>query len=152
MRLQKDLREFLELLNSTSVNYVVVGGYAVAYHGSPRFTGDIDCLVELSTENAERLIEVINRFGFADLDIQRSDFLNPDSVVQLGVPPNRIDLLTAIDGVTFDEVWRTRVTGQLDGLPVCFISKELLLQNKRAAGRAKDLADVVSLSKKNPGR
>lgn len=152
MKLQRDLREFIELLNSTKARYVIVGGYAVAYHGHPRFTGDIDLLVESSPENATALVQVLRSFGFGELGVQAGDFLSPDSVVQLGVPPNRIDLLTSISGVDFADVWSSRVDAQLDGLPVCFISKDLLLQNKRAAGRAKDLADVSQLAKRGrPG-
>src|SRR5579883_1675858 len=105
MKLQKDLKEFIELLNSKKARFVIVGGHAVAYHGHPRFTGDIDFLIEPSAENSQRLMAVLQEFGFGGLDIQAEDFLNPDSVVQLGVPPNRIDLLTSISGVRFEDVW-----------------------------------------------
>lgn len=94
------------------------------------------------------MMEIIREFGFGELDIHATDFVIPDSIVQLGVPPNRIDLLTSISGVRFEDVWENRVPAQLDGIPVCFISKSLLLENKRAAGRAKDLLDVLQLSKK----
>ena len=145
MRLQRDLREFVELLNCSEVRYVIVGGYAVAYHGHPRFTGDIDLFVESSADNADRILAALHQFGFGDLELTAQDFQHPDNIVQLGMPPNRIDLLTSLSGVSFEQVWQARLKTELDGLPVCFISKDLLLQNKRASGRAKDLADVVEL-------
>jgi hypothetical protein len=145
MKLPKDLREFIELLNSKGVRYVIVGGYAVAYHGHPRFTGDIDLYVEPSADNAARILAVLHAFGFGELELSAQDFTNPDSIVQLGRPPNRIDLLTSISGVPFENVWQGRVFSQLDGLPVAFINKEHLLQNKRASGRPKDLADLAEL-------
>lgn len=139
------MREFVELLNAKGVKYVVVGGYAVAYHGHPRFTGDIDFYVEPVADNAERILAALSAFGFDALELAVGDFTNPDSVVQLGVPPNRIDLLTSISGVSFERAWEERVRSQLDGVPVSFISKELLLLNKRASGRPKDLADLAEL-------
>lgn len=145
MRLQKDLKEFIELLNSHGVRYIIVGGYAVAYHGHPRFTGDIDLFVEAASDNARRILAALHDFGFSDLELKLEDFEQPDNVVQLGLPPNRIDLLTSISGLSFAQVWQDRLTAQLDGVPVCFISKKLLLANKLASGRAKDLADVEEL-------
>lgn len=117
MRLQKDLREFVELLNSKGVKYVIVGGYAVAYHGHPRFTGDIDLFVEPSADNAGRILAALRDFGFGDLELSPQDFQCPDSVVQLGMPPNRIDLLTSLSGVSFEKVWQARLAAQLDDLP-----------------------------------
>lgn len=146
MRLQKDLREFIELLNSRGVKYIIVGGHAVAYHGHPRYTGDIDFFVEPSEDNANRILAALLDFGFGDLDLDPQDFQRPESVVQLGMPPNRIDMLTSISGVSFAQAWQARLAAELDKLPVCFISKDLLLENKRASGRAKDLADVAELS------
>ena len=144
MNLSKDLREFIALLNSTKVKYVVVGGHAVAFHGYPRFTGDMGFFVERSPENAASLVEVLSDFGFGKLGMKAADFLEPEVVVQLGRPPNRIDILTSIDGVEFDEAWNSRITSSA-GLELFFISKELLLCNKRAAGRAQDLADIQHL-------
>ena len=117
MTLSKDLREFIGSLNSHSVEYVVVGGYALAYHGFPRYTGDVDIFVRPSMENAERVAAVIREFGFASLGLSAADFARPDQVVQLGHPPNRIDLATGLTGVTFDEAWATREPASLDGLP-----------------------------------
>jgi hypothetical protein len=145
MRLQKDLREFIGLLNSNLVEYVIVGAYSLAYHGVPRYTGDIDLFIRSSPQNAASLEAVIRQFGFEETGLRARDFLEPNQVIQLGVAPNRIDLLTGIDGVSFDEAWQTRVPATLDGLPVCMLNKELLIKNKLAAGRPQDVADVKRL-------
>ena len=145
MRLQKDLSEFIASLNSHHVDYVLVGGFALAFHGFPRYTGDIDILVRASAENAARLAQVIKSFGFGSLGLTADDFLVPGRVVQLGQPPNRIDILTSITGVGFDEIWESRVPAELDGVPVCFIDRESFLKNKRATGRLKDKADLEAL-------
>lgn len=145
MNLEKDLREFVALLNALDVRYLIVGAFAVAYHGYPRFTGDIDIFVERSQENARRLLDVIKQFGFGDLNISAQDFLNEDQVIQLGVAPSRIDILTFLSGVNFQDAWATRTFGELDGLTVPFISKELLKRNKEASGRSQDLADLEHL-------
>lgn len=146
MRLAKDLREFVELLNSQKVDYIVVGGHAVAFHGHPRFTGDIDFLLRPTHENAARVICVVNTFGFSEMSLSPEDFTRPNTVVQLGYPPNRVDLLTSISGVTFEEAWVNRIAGELDGLPVYFLGLDALLRNKRASGRDKDLTDIAKLS------
>ena len=146
MKLPKDLREFVALLNAGHVKYVIVGGYAVAFHGRPRFTGDIDLFIESSVDNGERIVGALNTFGFAELKVTTEDLLQNDLVLQLGFPPNRIDLMTSIDGVTFDQAWTSRAEAIVDGLPVNFISCELLIQNKIAAGRPKDIADAQELS------
>ena len=145
MNLEKDLREFIELLNTLNVRYIVVGAYAVSYHGYPRFTGDIDLFVELSPENAKRIVNVIERFGFAELGLSIDDFLKEGKVVQLGVAPNRIDLLTFLSGVAFQEAWATREEAEIGGLTVPIISKEMLKRNKAASGRLQDLADLEHL-------
>ena len=145
MNLEEDLREFVELLNALNVRYLVVGAFAVAYHGRPRYTGDIDLFIDRSYDNAERLVDVIQRFGFRDLNLSVDDFLKEDQVVQLGISPNRIDLLTFLSGVSFEEAWATREHGEINGLKVPFISKQLLKRNKAAAGRVQDLADLEHL-------
>jgi len=145
MNLPEDLREFIELLNALEARYLVVGAYAVAYHGYPRYTRDLDLFVEPSVENAKRLMAVVEEFGFAELGFLLSDFTQPDQVIQLGVEPNRIDILTFRSGVSFDEAWATRVPGEIDGLPTPFISKEMLKRNKAASGRLQDLADLEYL-------
>jgi hypothetical protein len=143
--LQRDLREFIGLLNSHCVEYVIVGGHAVAFHGFPRYTGDIDFFVRPTEENGARLMAVLKDFGFAQVALTGADFSQPGRVVQLGLPPNRIDLLTGISGVTFEEAWATRVDASLDGLPTPFLGRAALLENKRRAGRPKDTADLAEL-------
>lgn len=145
MKLQRDLSEFIKLLNSNKVDFIVVGGHAVAFHGHPRFTGDIDFLLRPTRDNAERVIETLKAFGFGDLALCADDFQRHGSVVQLGRSPNRIDLLTTISGVDFDEAWNTRVGAELDGISVSFLGLQALLANKKASGRDKDLADVKQL-------
>lgn len=145
MKLQKDLKEFIELLNSHDVKYLIVGAYSVAYHGIPRFTGDIDIFVEASLKNAIQLEVVIKAFGFGSTGLKKEDFLEPNQVIQLGIAPHRIDLLTGIDGVEFGQAWSNKQVAQLDGLPVFILSKELLIKNKLAVGREQDLADVNRL-------
>ena len=147
MKLHKDLREFIELLNSHGVEYVVVGGHAVAFHGYPRYTGDIDFLVRPTEENAARIVAVLDAFGFSDAHELKASLTQPEKIVQLGRPPNRIDILTSASGVDFEEVWNLAISTELDGLPVRFPDFRSLLKNKRASGRPKDLADVDELEK-----
>lgn len=145
MELQRDIHEFVELLLSEKVDFLLVGGYALAVHGAPRFTEDIDFLIHLSTENADRLIQVIEKFGFGDLEIEKDDFLKPAFVIQLGMAPNRIDILTGIDGLNWEETWETKIDYEFDGLLIHVIGKEQLIKNKLASGRTKDLADAERL-------
>jgi len=145
MPLPKDLREFIASLNSHRVDYVIVGAYALAFHGHPRYTGDIDILVGAAPENASRLEEVLREFGFGEAGLSARDFLEPEQVIQLGRAPNRIDLLTSITGVSFEEAWANRVPAELDGIPVSFIGRELLIRNKRATERVQDHADLEAL-------
>jgi hypothetical protein len=145
MKLSKDLREFIELLNSRTIKYVLVGGHAVAYHGFPRFTGDVDFFMDTSPENAALVAAAVSDFGFAGLGLKEADFRGPETVIQLGRAPNRIDILTSITAVSFVEAWQTRVEANLDGLPVWVICKELLVRNKLAIGRPQDLADAQRL-------
>ena len=145
MNLEDDLREFVELLNALNVHYVVVGAFSVAHYGHPRYTGDLDLFIERSLENAERLVQVIQNFGFAELNLSTDDFLQENLVIQLGVPPNRIDLLTFLSGVDFEETWATREQAEFGGVTVQVISKELLKRNKTATGRSQDLVDVERL-------
>ena len=150
MPLNKDLKEFIELLNSKGVEYLVVGGFAVAWHGYPRFTADIDFLIRPSPANADRVVATLSAFGFASLRITRDDLCQPDKIVQLGVKPNRIDLITSISGVEFDAAWNSRVSGSVGGVPVAFIGLEELLINKDSTGRAKDQGDSEELRKRQP--
>ena len=148
MPLNKDWREFLELLNSNGVEYLVVGAFAVAFHGFPRYTADLDLLVRPTADNAQRALHALSEFGFGKLGIQAADLCSPGMVVQLGVKPNRIDLLTAISGVSFEEAWATRNEAELDGVATQFIGRAALLRNKQQTGRAKDLGDAEELRKR----
>jgi predicted nucleotidyltransferase len=145
MHLQKDLREFIVSLNSNGVEYLIVGGFALAFHGYPRYTGDIDIFIRTTPENARKLERVIYEFGFATTGLSAKDFLGVNQVVQLGQPPNRIDILTSLTGVDFEEAWLGRAISGIDGIPVFIIGWEAFLKNKRATGRAQDKADLEAL-------
>ncbi len=145
MVLPKDWREFIESLNSQGVDYVIVGAYALAFHGRPRFTDDIDILIRCSSENAGRVAEAINAFGFGGLGLSASDFEEPYQVIQLGHPPNRIDILTSISGVDPDQIWNHRVPASLDGVPVWFLDRKSMIENKRSTSRDQDKADLKHL-------
>ena len=145
MTLLPDWREFIELLNAHGVDYVIVGAWARAFHGIPRSTGDIDFFVRRSPENAQRLLAVLKEFGFGSLDIKPDDFLAPERILQLGIDHYRIDIINNISGVSFEEAWTERVTGEIDGVQAMFLSLRLFKQNKQAAGRPKDLADLDAL-------
>ena len=144
--LNKDFKEFAELLNSTGVEYLIVGGYALAAHGHPRYTGDLDVWIRATENNIERLLGVLAQFGFGSLGLTRSDFLTPGAIVQLGYPPARIDLLTAIDGVEFDACYARKVVMKIAGVDLPIIGLDEFRANKRASGRAKDLADLEVLA------
>jgi len=150
MPLSKDLREFVECLNSSKVEYLIVGALAVSWHGFPRYSADIDFFLRSSLSNAERVLQAIRQFGFGSLDITVDDLVTPGRVIQLGHEPNRIDLLTSISGVEFQDAWSTRVEGQIDGIAVNFIGREALLRNKASTGRAKDRIDLEELRKQRP--
>ena len=145
MRLQRDLREFIGLLNSGTVEYCVVGGWALGFYARPRYTQDIDILIRTTAANAARVETVIQKFGFGSLGLTARDFLSPGQVVQLGHPPNRIDLLTSITGVVDDEIWSSLEPGELDGVPVFFLGRRALIKNKKATDRPRDRADVEAL-------
>ena len=147
MNLSADLREFIELLNSRGVDYVVVGAHSLAFHGCPRYTGDLDILIRPSPENAAKIVPLLGDFGFSATDFKESDFTEPDQVIQLGRVPQRTDLLTSISGVEVAEVFRNKISADLDGIPVFMLSKQLLIQNKRAIGRPQDIADLHELEK-----
>ena len=142
--LNSDFKEFAELLNANGVEYLVVAGYALAAHGHPRYTGDIDFWVSHEAANIERLLDVLQAFGFGSLGLTANAFA-ADTVVQLGPPPGRIDLLTGIDGVDFAGCWARRERVTFGGLVLNLIGLEDFKVNKRAAGRLKDLADLDNL-------
>ncbi len=141
----QDFKEFFESLNDNHVRYLVVGGYAVAFHGHPRFTKDIDIWVDRSIENSHALILAIEQFGMGSLGLKEEDFLNPDQVVQIGYPPDRIDILVSITGVEFSECYPNRMETLLNGVKINFIDLEHLKQNKKTTGRLQDLADLENL-------
>ncbi len=147
MPLSRDLREFVECLNSNRVEYLIVGALAVSWHGYPRYSADIDFFIRPTPENAELILKSLRQFGFGTLDITLSDLTTPGRVIQLGYEPNRIDLMTSISGLTFDEAWQTRVAGEIDGLRVALIGRAALLRNKETSGRAKDKIDAEELRK-----
>ena len=147
MEIQQDFKELLELLNAHNVEYVIVGAYALAFHGVPRFTGDIDILVKPDSDNAKNIIAALKEFGFGSLDLNESDFNAPDKVVQLGVAPVRIDLITSLTGVSWQKAYSTKVAGKYGDLKVYYLSKDELISNKKTLGRKKDLADIEALEK-----
>jgi hypothetical protein len=144
--LSQDFKEFIESLTESEVRYLVVGGYAVAFHGYPRYTKDLDVWIELTQENADRIIQALQQFGFGSLGLAYSDFLVRDQIIQLGYPPNRIDILTTLPGVEFSECYEHKIQVEIDHVPVNFIDLEHLRINKRASGRAQDLADLENLA------
>lgn len=143
--LSKDFKEFAELLNAQGAEYLIVGGYALAAHGHPRYTGDLDFWIGCEPGNARRVLEALIRFGFGSLGISEKDLTTPQQVIQLGFPPRRIDLLTTIDGVEFAECFERRLVVKADGITLNFISLEDFKANKRASGRLQDRADLESL-------
>ncbi len=147
--LNEDFRDFLVLLADGGVDFVIVGAYALAFHGAPRASGDIDLFVRPTPANAERVFDALARFGapLESAGVTAADFTQPGAVYQIGLPPRRIDVLTEISGLTFDEAWASRITAEIDGRTVSFIGREALLKNKEASGRPKDAADLARLRK-----
>lgn len=152
--LPPDFRDLLVVFADTGVEFVIVGAYALAFHGAPRASGDIDLFVRATPDNAERVFAALGRFG-APLEaagVTAADFAQPGLVYQIGLPPRRIDVLTEISGVTFDEARESQVTVEMDGRSVAFIGRTALLKNKRAAGRPQDIADAYRLERLPPTR
>ena len=145
MRVEKDFKELLKLFNKNRVNFVIVGAYALAFHGRPRYTGDMDILVEPSEDNAKKILSALKKFGFGSLNLKASAFLVPRKVVQLGVPPVRIDLVTSLTGISWEVAYKNRVHGKYGNVKVAFIGKKEFLKNKKATSRLKDLADMEAL-------
>jgi hypothetical protein len=140
------------LLNSHGVEYVIVGAHALAFHGAPRFTGDIDFLIRPTEANARRIVEALNEFGFGGEGITVEDLLAPGRIIQMGVPPVRIDIITSISGVTWEQADGGKAAGNYGGVPVYFIGRREYLTNKAAARRKKDLADIEALEIRKPRR
>jgi hypothetical protein len=141
----QDFKEFIASLNANQVRYLVVGGYAVALHGHPRYTKDLDIWVERSPENAYAILQALSQFGMGSLGLTEGDFLVPDQVIQIGFPPNRIDVLTDASGIEFAACFEQRFVISLDGVDISFIDLENLKKNKKASGRLQDLADLENL-------
>lgn len=145
MKVQPDFRELLGLFNAHNVEYLIVGGYALAFHGAPRYTGDIDIFVKPDTENAHRILEALGEFGFDSIGLAIDDFTHPDRVVQLGAPPVRVDLLSSLTGVTWQEAFSGKAMGTYGDIPTSFIGRKQLIANKLATGRNRDIADIEAL-------
>jgi predicted nucleotidyltransferase len=145
MEIQSDFKDLLELFNSHKVKYIIVGGYALAFHGAPRYTGDIDIYVKPDDENAESIMSAPEEFGFGSVGLSAEDFERPGQVIQLGVPPVRVDIITSIAGVSWDEAFSDQASGKYGDIQVHYIGREQLIVNKRAVGRKKDLADLEAL-------
>lgn len=147
MEINKDFKEFIELLNEHKVKYLIIGGYAVNFHGYPRYTRDIDFWVWITKDNIQKLIQAIREFGFGSLGLEIEDFMNPENIIQLGYEPYRIDILVDVDGVDFEECFERKKVVELDGVEAKFLSLQDLITAKKKAGRLQDLADAEQLEK-----
>ena len=148
MNVEKDFADLCSLLNANRVEYLVIGGYAVAFHGAPRFTGDLDLLIRPDSASAARALEAVREFGFPSESVAPDYLLEQRKILQLGRVPVQVHIMTSVTGLDWETAWASRVLGSYGGVPVYFIGREALLANKRASGRAKDLADVEALEKK----
>ena len=147
MKVHRDFKDFVSLMNANGVEYVIVGSFALSFHGHPRATGDMDVWIRRSPENASRILKALDEFGFGSLGVTRDDLLE-DKVIQLGQPPVRIDLMTELDGLIPDEVWAGRIAGRFGDMSVFYLGREAFVRNKRSLGRHKDLADLEALGEK----
>jgi hypothetical protein len=148
--MNRDFVEMLSALSAEGVEFLLVGAYAMAAHGWPRATGDIDIWVNPTSENAERVLRALRRYGAPLFDLTSADLKRTDTVFQIGVPPSRVDILSGVTGLTFEEAWSSRITAPVGDLTVPVIGFDALLKNKLAAGRPKDLADVAWLKARRP--
>jgi hypothetical protein len=147
MDVQKDFADLCSLLNEQGVEFLIVGGYAVGYHGAPRFTGDLDILVRPDVQQVGRMLQAVTRFGFPAQDLAADYLLDQHKILQLGREPVQIHLMSVITGVSWDEAWASRRQGFYGSIPVFFIGRQALIANKRATGRTKDLADAEALER-----
>ena len=145
MEVQPDFKDLLGLFNVYKVEYMIVGGYALAFHGAPRYTGDIDIYVKPGSQNAELIMKALADFGFSSVGLTVEDFENPDKVIQLGVPPVRVDIITSISGVSWKDASSGYVDGKYGDVPVKYIGLNEFIINKRTTGRKKDLSDLEAL-------
>ena len=150
MDIHQDFADLCSLLNARNVEFLIVGGYAVAFHGAPRFTGDLDVLVRPEVEHVERMLTALRDFGFPAETAAAAYLLDAAKILQLGHVPLQVHIMTKITGVSWAEAWASRVHGSYGDVPVAFIGRGPLLENKRAAGRSKDLADVEALTRRKP--
>ncbi|GHA52955.1 nucleotidyltransferase family protein [Pontibacter akesuensis] len=145
MELTHDFQEFVQKLNARGAEYIIAGGFAVAVYGYPRYTGDIDIWINPTSENAGKVLQVLQDMGYSDKEVNLEDLTTTDVVVQLGFPPNRIDLATGLTGITFDACWKNRATMPFGGEMANFISLKDLKKNKKATARQQDLLDLQNL-------
>ena len=143
--LPKDFKEFIELLSKNNVRYIIIGGYAVVYHGYVRSTNDIDIWVDIGKDNIKKVIKALDEFGFSSLNINEADF-SANQIIQLGFPPNRIDLITTPAGIDFETCYESKKQLVVDNITINIIDLENLLKAKKASGRTRDLADVEELT------
>lgn len=147
MVLDKNFKEFIGLLNVHEVKYLIIGGYAVNFHGYPRYTKDIDFWLWMNKNNIQNLLEALKKFGFGSLGLKPEDFLSPENIIQLGYEPNRIDILMDLEGVDFEKCYRRKTEIELDGIKTNFLSLQDLIKVKKTTGRLQDLADAEQLEK-----
>jgi predicted nucleotidyltransferase len=147
MELLKDFHDFISLLNDHEVEYLVVGGYALAFHGKPRHTGDLDIWINISEDNATRIVKVLNEFGVGSIGLSKADFLREGYISQIGYPPLRIDILNSIDGILFLSAYQNKQTLKLNNININYIGLQDLIKNKKASGRSQDLTDLKQLVK-----
>ena len=147
MRVEKDFEELLKLFNKNKVRYCIVGAYAFAFHAKPRYTKDIDILVDPDIENAKKIVKSLDEFGFKSLNLSEKDFSQEGKIVQLGYEPVRVDLITSIKGLTFKKVWENKITGPYGKEKVFFIGRDDLIKSKKISKRKIDLADLDILEK-----
>jgi predicted nucleotidyltransferase len=145
LKLHQDFKDFLKLLNSNKVKYLLIGGYAVGFHGYPRATADLDLWIQMGKSNSQKIVKVVRKFGFDTPDLTESLFLEKNKVIRMGNPPVRIEILTSISGVQFDDCYDHRAITKIDGIKVHIIQHDDLIKNKKASGRLKDLADIEQL-------
>jgi hypothetical protein len=145
MEVQPDFRDLLELLNKHQVEFLLVGGYALAFHGAPRYTGDMDIFIHVSSQNAARIMAALKEFGFGSVGLTADDFMKENIIVQLGVPPVRVDIVTSLTGISWEHAYSNREQGKYGDVSVFYIGRNQFISNKKATGRKKDLADLEAL-------
>jgi hypothetical protein len=145
MEVQQDFKDLLALFSEHKVEYMIVGAYALAFYGAPRYTGDIDIFVKPDAVNARKIMAALNQFGFGSVGLAAEDFETPDKVIQLGVPPVRVDIVTSLTGISWEEALSDRVESAYGDIPVYYIGRKQFISNKRALRRKKDLADLEAL-------